>query len=101
MHPPPPPPNKPLTQQHTHPPPPSPRGRAAAPPPTAVGADDDVFDLGADSLTALRLTGRIEAELDVGLDVSAVFRHRTPRALAAALTARRGGSETAPHGRTT
>ncbi|MFE1508111.1 acyl carrier protein, partial [Streptomyces sp. NPDC058726] len=70
-------------------------------PPTAVGADDDVFDLGADSLTALRLAGRIEAELDVGLDVSAVFRHRTPRALAAALTARRGDSETAPHGRTT
>ncbi|MGW9399223.1 acyl carrier protein [Streptomyces sp. NPDC055642] len=69
--------------------------------PTAVGADDDVFDLGADSLTALRLAGRIEAELDVGLDVSAVFRHRTPRALAAALTARRGDSETAPHGRTT
>ncbi|MFD3624607.1 condensation domain-containing protein, partial [Streptomyces sp. NPDC058698] len=68
---------------------------------TAVGADDDVFDLGADSLTALRLAGRIEAELDVGLDVSAVFRHRTPRALAAALTARRGDSETAPHGRTT
>ncbi|MEU3100296.1 amino acid adenylation domain-containing protein [Streptomyces griseoflavus] len=68
---------------------------------TAVGADDDVFDLGCDSLTALRLVGRIEAELDTGLDVSAVFRHRTPRALAAALTARRAGAGTVPTGRTT
>ncbi len=65
-----------------------------------AGADDDVFDLGCDSLTALRLAGRIEAEMDVALDVSAVFRHRTPRALAAALTARRGAG-TAPTGRTT
>nr|WP_308309735.1 condensation domain-containing protein [Streptomyces sp. CHD11] len=68
---------------------------------TAVGADDDLFDLGCDSLTALRLTGRIEADTDARLDVSAVFRHRTPRALAAALTARRADAETAPTGRTT
>ncbi|MER7484432.1 amino acid adenylation domain-containing protein [Streptomyces sp. NPDC126497] len=68
---------------------------------TAVGADDDVFALGCDSLTALRLVGRIEAELDVALDVSAVFRHRTPRALAVALAARRDDAETAPTGRTT
>ncbi|MEZ3181248.1 amino acid adenylation domain-containing protein [Streptomyces pimonensis] len=69
---------------------------------TAVGADDDVFDLGCDSLTALRLVGRVEAELDVALDVSAVFRHRTPRALAVLLAARRAGAGTAPPtGRTT
>ncbi|MFD8200064.1 amino acid adenylation domain-containing protein [Streptomyces sp. NPDC059701] len=69
---------------------------------TAVGADDDVFDLGCDSLTALRLAGRVEAELDVALDVSAVFRHRTPRALAAVLTALRAGTDAAPPtGRTT
>ncbi|MEU9067499.1 amino acid adenylation domain-containing protein [Streptomyces sp. NPDC048306] len=69
---------------------------------TAVDADDDVFDLGCDSLTALRLVGRVEAELDVTLDVSAVFRHRTPRGLAAMLAARSAGAETAPPtGRTT
>ncbi|WP_229889852.1 condensation domain-containing protein, partial [Streptomyces griseomycini] len=68
---------------------------------TAVGADDDLFALGCDSLTALRLTGRIEAELGLGTDVSAVFRHRTPRALAAALTARPAGAGTAPPTRRT
>ncbi|MFE6226449.1 amino acid adenylation domain-containing protein [Streptomyces sp. NPDC057854] len=51
----------------------------------AVGTDDDVFDLGCDSLTALRLAGRLEAELDRPVDVAAVYRARTPRALAAAL----------------
>ncbi|MFC9910060.1 condensation domain-containing protein, partial [Streptomyces sp. NPDC127197] len=51
-----------------------------------VGADDDVFALGCDSLTALRLAGRIEADLDRRLDVGTVFRCRTARALAEALT---------------
>ncbi|MEU3047542.1 amino acid adenylation domain-containing protein [Streptomyces sp. NPDC006984] len=50
-----------------------------------VRADDDVFDLGCDSLGALRLAGRIEAELDRAVDVATVFRCRTARALAAAL----------------
>ncbi|WP_329348831.1 amino acid adenylation domain-containing protein [Streptomyces sp. NBC_01261] len=51
-----------------------------------VAADDDVFDLGCDSLTALRLTGRIEAVLDRTVDVGTVFRCRTARALSHALT---------------
>lgn len=51
-----------------------------------VAADDDVFDLGCDSLTALRLTGRIEAVLDRVVDVGTVFRCRTARALSHALT---------------
>ncbi|MGW0703963.1 condensation domain-containing protein, partial [Streptomyces sp. NPDC002867] len=51
----------------------------------SVGADDDVFDLGCDSVTALRLVGRIEAALGRTVDVAAVFRCRTARALALAL----------------
>ncbi|MES4905780.1 MULTISPECIES: amino acid adenylation domain-containing protein [unclassified Streptomyces] len=51
----------------------------------SVGADDDVFALGCDSLTALRLAGRIEAELDRTVDVATVFRCRTARALGDAL----------------
>ncbi|MEU5611745.1 amino acid adenylation domain-containing protein [Streptomyces sparsogenes] len=50
-----------------------------------VGADDDVFALGCDSLTALRLAGRIEAELGRGVDIAAVFRCRTARSLGEAL----------------
>lgn len=50
-----------------------------------VGADEDVFGLGCDSLTALRLAGRIEAELGRTVDVATVFRCRTARALDAAL----------------
>ncbi|MFF0487027.1 amino acid adenylation domain-containing protein [Streptomyces sp. NPDC004435] len=51
----------------------------------AVGADEDVFGLGCDSLLALRLAGRLEAELDRPVDVATVFRARTARALAAAV----------------
>jgi non-ribosomal peptide synthase protein (TIGR01720 family) len=53
---------------------------------TYVDADDDVFALGCDSLTALRLAGRIEADLGRSLDVGTVFRCRTARALAGELT---------------
>ncbi|MDX3232354.1 non-ribosomal peptide synthetase [Streptomyces sp. ME19-01-6] len=51
----------------------------------SVGADDDVFSLGCDSLTALRLAGRIEAELGRTVDVATVFRCRTARSLGDAL----------------
>ncbi|MGY0056246.1 amino acid adenylation domain-containing protein [Streptomyces sp. LZ34] len=51
----------------------------------SVGPDDDVFALGCDSLTALRLAGRIEAELDRTVDVATVFRCRTARSLGDAL----------------
>ncbi|MFI0264659.1 condensation domain-containing protein [Streptomyces sp. NPDC017056] len=51
-----------------------------------VSVDDDLFALGCDSLTALRLAGRLEAVLGRTVDVEAVFRCRTPRALAKALT---------------
>ncbi|QNE77579.1 amino acid adenylation domain-containing protein [Streptomyces finlayi] len=51
-----------------------------------VSADEDVFELGCDSLTALRLAGRIETELGRPVDVEAVFRCRTARSLGTALT---------------
>lgn len=50
-----------------------------------VHADEDVFELGCDSLTALRLAGRIETELGRPVDVESVFRCRTARALGTAL----------------
>ncbi|MFH8472605.1 amino acid adenylation domain-containing protein [Streptomyces sp. NPDC018000] len=51
-----------------------------------VSPDDDVFDLGCTSLTALRLAGRIETALGRNVDIETVFRCRTARALAEALT---------------
>ncbi|MFE7286034.1 amino acid adenylation domain-containing protein [Streptomyces noursei] len=51
-----------------------------------VGADDDLFALGCDSLSALRLAGRLEAVLGRPVDVETLFRCRTARALAKALT---------------
>ncbi|MFC5635385.1 condensation domain-containing protein [Streptomyces bullii] len=50
-----------------------------------VSADDDVFALGCDSLTALRLAGRLETALGRPVDVETVFRCRTARALGNAL----------------
>lgn len=50
-----------------------------------VGPEEDLFALGLDSLTALRLAGRIEAAYGHPVDVVAVFRSRTARALAGAL----------------
>ncbi|MEU9100471.1 condensation domain-containing protein [Streptomyces sp. NPDC048361] len=55
----------------------------------AVGADDDVFVLGCDSLRALRLAGRIEAALGHAVDVETIFRCRTARTLGSALTEHR------------
>ncbi|MFF4991405.1 amino acid adenylation domain-containing protein [Streptosporangium saharense] len=52
--------------------------------PGEVGADDDFFELGGDSILAMRLAGRGRRE---GLDLTVVdvFEHRTPAALAAAV----------------
>ncbi len=53
-----------------------------------VGADDDFFALGGDSLLAGRLLGAVRARLGVDLALRAVFDHRTVRALAAAIEQR-------------
>src|SRR6185437_4132375 len=53
---------------------------------TRVGATDSFFDLGGNSLTAMRLVNMISRETDVDIGVSAVFVHPTPRRLAAAIS---------------
>jgi aryl carrier-like protein len=46
-----------------------------------VGADDDFFDLGGDSLSASRFVGQLRA-MDIDLPLMTVFTHPTVRALA-------------------
>lgn len=48
-----------------------------------AGADDDFLEIGGDSLTAMRIAGRIAREFGVRLPVRALFEQRTVRALAA------------------
>jgi amino acid adenylation domain-containing protein len=50
-----------------------------------VGIDDDFFDLGGDSIVAIRLASRA-ANAGLGLTARQVFEHRTARRLAAAVT---------------
>ncbi|WP_030661562.1 non-ribosomal peptide synthetase [Streptomyces rimosus] len=50
-----------------------------------VGLDDDFFDLGGDSLRAMRIAARIQAELDADFDVELLFDYSTVRELAAGI----------------
>jgi amino acid adenylation domain-containing protein len=50
-----------------------------------VGATDSFFDLGGNSLAAMRLVGELSSELEVDVGVSAVFLAPAPRQLAAVL----------------
>ncbi|MBJ7005473.1 non-ribosomal peptide synthetase [Streptomyces griseofuscus] len=50
-----------------------------------VGPDDDFFDLGGDSLRAMRLAGRIQAALGTDFDVELLFDYSTVRELAAGI----------------
>ncbi len=52
---------------------------------TRVGATDSFFDLGGNSLTAMRLVNMISRKTDVDIGVSAIFLHPSPRLLAAAI----------------
>ncbi|MEU1177786.1 amino acid adenylation domain-containing protein [Streptomyces sp. NPDC005820] len=51
----------------------------------AVAASDDVFDLGAHSLQAIQVAGRLGAALGRDVKVAWLFQHPTPAALAARL----------------
>jgi thioesterase domain-containing protein/acyl carrier protein len=57
-----------------------------------VGIDDGFFDLGGNSLQAMRLITRIDDELSVDLPITAVFLTPTVRRLAARIERARGGS---------
>ncbi len=51
-----------------------------------LGVDDDLFELGAHSLTAIRVAGEIQQRFGVGIEVRALFAASTVRTLAAAVT---------------
>jgi amino acid adenylation domain-containing protein len=52
-----------------------------------VGLDDDFFDLGGHSLSAMRLTARLRREIGLATPLSTLFEGRTPEKLAEALAA--------------
>ena len=60
---------------------------------TVIGATDSFFDLGGNSLTAMRLVNLISREIGVDLGVSEIFLHPSPQRLAAAIA---GISRSAP-----
>jgi len=56
-----------------------------------VDPDSDFFEIGGDSLTAVRLTARLQDALAVTIPVAYVYVNPTPRLLAAALSGLSGG----------
>ena len=55
-----------------------------------VGPDDDFFDLGGDSLVAIRIFARIRRRFEVDLPLPVFFEAPTPRALTARIAAAQG-----------
>lgn len=50
-----------------------------------IGADTDLFDIGATSLTAVRIRSRIRAELGKEIELVDLLEHPTPRELASVI----------------
>ncbi|MFI7412519.1 type I polyketide synthase [Streptomyces sp. NPDC049627] len=64
-----------------------------------IGADDNFFDLGGESLLALQLVNRLRDELGVELRVKKLMEKLTVAAMAAEADALRGNADTAPASR--
>ncbi|MFG2043709.1 amino acid adenylation domain-containing protein [Dactylosporangium sp. NPDC048998] len=60
---------------------------------SGVGPDDDFFELGGDSLRALRLVSRIEAEFGCEVGADLLFEHPTVRAMADLVAVLRGDED--------
>jgi len=58
-----------------------------------VGATDSFFDLGGNSLSAMRLVDMISRQAGVDIGVTEIFLHPTPRQLAATIDALRGSGQ--------
>ena len=61
-----------------------------------IGADDDFFDLGADSLSATRAFARINRRFEINLPLRAIFENPTVAKLAAAVRKAEPGSPSRP-----
>jgi amino acid adenylation domain-containing protein len=61
-----------------------------------LGPDEDFFAVGADSLLAIQLVGRLRGRLESGLGVDAIFETRTARGLAARIDAGEGAGPGRP-----
>lgn len=59
------------------------------------GLDDDFFEMGGDSLSAIAVMAEVRDRLGVELGVGELFASPTPRLLAAAVSSRRGGGREA------
>jgi acyl transferase domain-containing protein len=62
----------------------------------AVGALDNFFDLGADSLAAVQVMSQVREMLDVELPAAAVYEHLTIRGIAAAISTSSGAAAAPP-----
>ncbi|NDI46768.1 aspartyl/asparaginyl beta-hydroxylase domain-containing protein [Goekera deserti] len=63
---------------------------------TDIGWDDDFFELGGNSLHAVRIVARLSEDLHVELSVRAVLEHASPRAMAAYVPTVLGDAQARP-----
>jgi hypothetical protein len=63
----------------------------------AVGPDDNFFDLGGNSLLAVRLNAALRKDGFPAVQLRDIFRNSTPRRLAAAIASRTAADAVEPH----